>query len=156
MASRGFVTMAGSNHNRPTRRPSPTVTRNEKRPIMDALTRSETRWLKRITRSILTAGFGAAIVVYLVDLARPENPLGYDPLQTKKYRHDLEMYGGKANVLAAELREWFVGLWYGRHLAFTIAVITVLLAVGVRFVFAMRAAGPGRQPGDAWWDRGDA
>ncbi len=141
---------------RPARRPSRSVSRTEMRSIMDALTRSEARWLKRITRAILSVGLLSAVAVYLVDVARPDNPLGYDPLETKKYRHDLELYGGKANVLAAELREWFVGLWYGRRLAFTIVVITALLVAGVRLCFAMRAAGPGREPGDAWLDRSDA
>ena len=103
------------------------------RDASDAQTeRSEAR-LKRITRAILVVGFSAAITAYVVNRLRPENPLGYDPLETKKYLHDLELYGGTANVLAAEFREWFVGLWYGRNLAFTIAAITVLLFFAVRF-----------------------
>jgi hypothetical protein len=119
-----------------------------------ALSRSEARRLKYVTRAILAVGFGAAVWLYFVDRARPENPLGYDPLETKQYLHDLELYGGKANVLAAEFRKWFVGLWYGRNLAFTIAVITVMLVVGVRFAFAMRAARTGREKADAAWGGG--
>ena len=95
--------------------------------------------LKFVTAAILVVGFGAAIAVYFVARARPENPLGYEPLDTKQYIHDLELYGGKANVLAAEFREWFVGLWYGKRLAFTIATITLLLVAAVRFAFALRA-----------------
>jgi hypothetical protein len=106
---------------------------------VDTLPRPAARRLKYITAAILVVGFGAAISVYFAASARPENPLGYEPLETKQYLHDLEVYGGKANVLAAEFREWFAGLWYGKHLAFTIAVITVLLVAAVRFAFAMRA-----------------
>ena len=106
---------------------------------MDALARAAARRLKYVTTAILVVGFGTAISVYVAARARPENPLGYEPLETKKYLHDLELYGGKANVLAAEFREWFVGLWYGRQLAFTIAVITVLVVAAVRLAFAMRA-----------------
>ena len=101
--------------------------------------RAAARRLKYVTTAILVVGFGTAIAVYVAAGARPENPLGYEPLDTKKYLHDLELYGGTANVLAAEFREWFVGLWYGRNLAFTIAVITVLLVFAVRLAFAMRA-----------------
>ncbi len=101
--------------------------------------------LKRLTTAILVAGFGAAIAIYFAAGPEPENPLGYDPLETKRYVHDLELYGGKANVLAAEFRDWFTGLWYGKNLAFTIAALTVLLVLAVRF-FAKRAwrmeAGP--------------
>ena len=121
---------------------------------MVILSRSEARRLKYITRAILAVGFGAAVWLYFVERARPENPLGYDPLETKQYLHDLELYGGKANVLAAELREWFVGLWYGRNLPFTIAVITIMLVGAVRFTFAMRAARTGREKADASWGGG--
>jgi hypothetical protein len=107
--------------------------------VVDTLARAAARRLKHVTTAILVVGFGTAISVYFVARARPENPLGYEPLETKKYLHDLELYGGKANVLAAEFREWFAGLWYGRQLAFTIAVITVLLVAAVRLVFALRA-----------------
>jgi hypothetical protein len=106
---------------------------------VDTLARAAARRLKYVTTAILVVGFGTAISVYVAARARPENPLGYEPLETKKYLHDLELYGGTANVLAAEFREWFVGLWYGRQLAFTIAVITVLLVAAVRLAFAMRA-----------------
>ncbi len=89
--------------------------------------------LKRLTIALLAAGFGSAIVIFFTAGPPSENPLGYDPLETKKYIHDLQLYGGEANVLAAEFREWFVGLWQGRNLAYTIAVLTVLLVLVVRF-----------------------
>ena len=46
----------------------------------------------------------------------------------------MEVYGGTANVLASELREWFAGLWQGRRLAFTVALLGILLAAGARLV----------------------
>lgn len=91
------------------------------------------RRLRVLTRTILGVGFGAALVVYVIARARPANPLGYDPLDTKQYVHDLQLYGGTANVLAAEFRDWFTGLWYGRNLAYTIAALTVLVVLIVRF-----------------------
>ncbi len=109
---------------------------------MNIDSRPAARRLKLLTTAILVVGFGTAIAVYFAARARPENPLGYEPLQTKQYLHDLELYGGKANVLAAEFRDWFVGLWYGKRLAFTIAVLTVVVAASVRFAFALRATEP--------------
>jgi hypothetical protein len=85
------------------------------------------------TRAILVLGFAAAVVIYLTAQPPPENPLGYDPLDTKKYLHDLEVYGGKANVIAAQFRDWFDSLWHGKQLAFTVAVLTVIVAGAFKF-----------------------
>jgi hypothetical protein len=80
--------------------------------------------------AVITAivGFASAIWVYLTAAAPVGNPLGYEPEDSKQYLRDLERYGGKANVLATELTDWFNGLWHGRRLAFTVACITVLIA----------------------------
>jgi len=51
------------------------------------------------------------------------------PEDSKKYLRDLELYGGKANVLATEFRLWLVGLWQGKSLAFTVAFITILISL---------------------------
>jgi hypothetical protein len=85
------------------------------------------------TRAILVLGFAAAVVIYLTAQPPPDNPLGYDPLDTKKYLHDLEVYGGKANVIAAQFREWFDSLWQGKQLAYTVAVLTVIAAGTFKF-----------------------
>jgi len=104
---------------------------------MEGLTPSEARQFKRVAGAILAVGFAAAVAVHFVNRARPENPL-QGQLESKKYLHDLEIYGGQANVLAAEFREWFSGLWYGENLAYTIAALTLLSIGGVRLVFALR------------------
>jgi len=83
--------------------------------------------------AILIAGLVGAIWIYLAAVPA-DNALGYDPMQSKKYLHDLELYGGTANVLAAQFSDWFAGLWHGRNLAYTIAVLTVLTALAVRAI----------------------
>ena len=85
------------------------------------------------TRAILVLGFAAAVVIYLTAQPPPANPLGYDPLDTKRYLHDLEVYGGKANVIAAEFRDWFDSLWHGRRLAFTVAALAMIAAFAFKF-----------------------
>jgi hypothetical protein len=85
------------------------------------------------TRAILVLGFAVAIVIFLTAQPPAANPLGYDPLDTKRYLHDLEVYGGKANVLAAEFRDWFDSLWHGRRLAFTVAALSVIAAFAFKF-----------------------
>jgi hypothetical protein len=97
---------------------------------------SRSRRLRRLTAAVLAAGLGSAAIIFFAAGPEPENPLGYDPMDTKLYRHQLEVYGGTANVLAAEFREWFVGLWHGRNLAGTVAVLTILAVLAIRFVAA--------------------
>jgi hypothetical protein len=84
--------------------------------------------LQLITSLILTIGLGSAIVIYLTAPPPPGDIPGYDPQETKQYLREMERYGGKANVLASELTQWFNSLWHGKRLAVTVASITVLTA----------------------------
>jgi hypothetical protein len=52
----------------------------------------------------------------------------------------MELYGGKANVLAGELMHWLQGLWHGKRLALTVACMTVLAAAAFRLVAAVARA----------------
>ena len=83
---------------------------------------------------ILLVGLGIAILIYLTAYNASDSDLGLE--NSKIYIHDLELYGGKANVIANEFRNWFDGLWHGKSLAFTVAFITVFLSFG--FFFAAR------------------
>jgi hypothetical protein len=60
-------------------------------------------------------------------------------MDTKKYLRDLELFGGKGNVLATEFTLWWQGLWHGRNLAFTVAWLTVFLAL-IFWLIATRRA----------------
>ncbi|MFI5180995.1 MAG: hypothetical protein ACHQPI_06365 [Thermoanaerobaculia bacterium] len=82
-----------------------------------------------LTVSTLFVGLAAALVIYVTATRPPANPLGDQAELSKKYLREMEVYGGKANVLASDFREWFDGLWHGRSLAFTVAVLSVLLAL---------------------------
>jgi hypothetical protein len=91
-----------------------------------------------ISAIILLVGLGTAIFIYQTADSDSSGALGYQiiggtiypimPENTKIYKHDLEVYGGKAAVLADEFRRWFIGLWHGKSLAFTIAVITLFIS----------------------------
>jgi hypothetical protein len=89
---------------------------------------------------ILLGGLGSALLIYRLAENNFTDVWGYEegdgsvypisPQDSKKYIRDLELYGGKANVLATEFRLWLVGLWQGKSLAFTVAFITTLLSLG--------------------------
>ena len=64
----------------------------------------------------------------------------------------MELYGGKANLLADQVRRWFVGLWHGTTFAFIVACVSVLAS----FCFFFAAthprpkAGPGSRDKHPW------
>ena len=97
-----------------------------------------------ISAIILLVGLSSSIWIYLTAENDSKRVFGYEivgdnvylitPENSKKYVHDLELYGGKANVLADEFSRWFVGLWHGKSLAFTVTCITIFIALGFFFV----------------------
>jgi hypothetical protein len=94
-----------------------------------ALTRAQI-WLYVAGYVILVAGSVASAMVYRGAAARDANDAIISGLSdTKRNEYRLEMYGGKANVLATEIHEWFAGLWHGRHLAYTLAVLAFAAAL---------------------------
>ena len=80
-----------------------------------------------VTTSILAVGLVAALVIYVVAARAPDDSSA-ELTDSKQYLRQMELYGGKANVLAAELLQWFASLWHGRRLALTVACGTVLVA----------------------------
>ena len=101
---------------------------------------------------ILLSGLGAALLIYLTADADSTGAVGYiteegrivpmKPEDSKMYRHDLELYGGKWSLMADDFRIWFEGLWRGRSLARTVAVITFIVALGF-FLVARNTPGGG-------------
>jgi hypothetical protein len=67
---------------------------------------------------------------------------------TRDYRGQMENIGGKANVLGADIQEWFGGLWHGRNLAYTLAVLTIAAALLLFYIaFALPDLPPfGEEP----------
>jgi hypothetical protein len=93
----------------------------------------DSRRINRISAGLLVLGLGAAAWLYIRPPAEPADPLG-NLLMQKKHMHDLRVMGGTANVTLAEFQAWFAGLWRGRALAGTVAVLAVVLALVFRFV----------------------
>jgi protein-S-isoprenylcysteine O-methyltransferase Ste14 len=67
------------------------------------------------------------------------------PQHSKRFLHDLEVYGGKANVLMYKFQVWLAELWQGRSLAGMVAGCA--LVVGGALLWAARRK-PGPWPPD--------
>ena len=104
----------------------------------------EQKWGKQLYLAgiiILLAGLGSAVAVYVNTESGNEDVGEYEVVgknvypgmheKSKKYVHDLELYGGKAAVLADEFKRWFEDLWHGRTLAYTIAVLSIITSLSL-------------------------
>ena len=90
---------------------------------------------------VLALGVAGAVFIY-IQACRDESS-SYDalgngvyamaPQNSKTYMHDMELYGGKANVIADDFARWFDGLWHGKPLAFTIFIIAAVISAGLSF-----------------------
>jgi hypothetical protein len=97
--------------------------------------------LNLISAIILLVGLVSAMLIYRTAENNVSGVIGYEegggsvypimPGETKKYLRDMELYGGKANVIADEFRRWVVGLWQGKSLAYTVACIAIVTSFGV-------------------------
>jgi hypothetical protein len=95
---------------------------------------------------VLLAGLCGAGVLYRTAGDDSDRVAGYEmaggnvypvaPENSKTYRHDLEVFGGRSAVLSDAIGRWFAGLWHGKSLALTVACVTVLISVGIFFVGA--------------------
>ena len=82
-----------------------------------------------VTAGILLTGFGIALAIYLTAEEIPDNPFA-DYENSKRFSHEVQRMGGKMALVANDAGAWFAGLWHGRQLAFTVACITLLIALG--------------------------
>jgi hypothetical protein len=87
--------------------------------------------LSLLAAIVLLVGLSSAVSIYLTAENAFEDGLVHQFEHSKRYRHDLEVIGGKANVLADDFYRWFAGLWHGKSLAVTVGWISVIISVGL-------------------------
>jgi hypothetical protein len=110
-----------------------------KRKITDSRT-----YLTLLSFIILLVGLGSAALIYRTAENDSISVLGYEiiggqaypimPEDSKVYLRNLQRYGGKELVIIDEVNRWFVGLWHGKSLAFTVAFITIVTSFVVHFI----------------------
>ncbi len=97
---------------------------------------------KVIALGILLVGLAAGLFIYLT-ASPPDDALREQMEATKEYERQMEMYGGTANVLASQIREWFAALWQGPTLGITVACLSAVLALVVFVVLIPLPRVPG-------------
>lgn len=104
---------------------------------------------RRVTRraiALAVVGIAISVLVYRNADPDPEDPFGYSGAETKVYLLQMEKIGGKANVAAAEFHDWFVGLWHGQNLGWTLGVISVVGAFLYWFIALHHVPAPPERP----------
>jgi hypothetical protein len=101
-------------------------------------------YLKLVSFIVLLVGLVGATLIYLAADNDLNNVLGYEivdgkaypimPEDSKAYLGNLQHFGGKQLVLIDELNRWFIGLWHGKTLAFTVTFITIVISFVVLFI----------------------
>ncbi len=114
--------------------------------------------LNRIGLIVLLIGLSCSALIYLLADHAKAGSVGYDliggeaydipPEQSKRYIHDLEMYGGKMAVLSDKINRWFDSLWHGKQLAFTLGFITLMISGGYFFMARQEPFDPDADDGD--------
>ena len=82
----------------------------------------------------LLLGLALSAFTYISAEDVNDSTLVYEVEESRKYIHDMELFGGKMNVLAMEFTNWFNSLWHGKSLAYTICCITILIFIVLVFV----------------------
>ena len=86
---------------------------------------------------IMLVGLGSAVLIYQTTGNDSDSVLGYEiidgsaypirPEDSRMYRRDLGLYGGTAALVVDDFSRWFVGLWHGKSLAFSVAGISIFI-----------------------------
>ncbi|SDG24151.1 hypothetical protein [Paraburkholderia phenazinium] len=76
---------------------------------------------------ILVAGLIGAAIIYATAPDPDSAELMYGAANPQ-YQLELQRIGGTAEVVVAQFHQWFDGLWHGKQLAYTVAVLCAALA----------------------------
>src|SRR5512139_1802216 len=100
-----------------------------------------------LAAGILLVGLLSAALIYLAAEDSSDSTAMHDFHHSRKYRHDLEAYGGKMTVVANELVRWFESLFQGKSLAVTIACLSIALSSVIFLVARHLPSNTGSGPG---------
>jgi hypothetical protein len=93
---------------------------------------------------IMVVGLGSALWIYQTADNNSDSVVGYEiiggtaypiaPEDSRVYRRNLEYVGGKSAIVLDDFSRWFFGLWHGKALSFTVAVISIFISILFFFV----------------------
>jgi hypothetical protein len=100
--------------------------------------------------AVLVLGLAAATLIFVFAADDQDAEAAREIAEGRMYQHNLEVMGGKLMVFLAQFNEWFASLWHGTSLALTVAVLSIVIAIGLFWVAYLMASAP---PDDSGPDR---
>ena len=79
--------------------------------------------------AVLVLGLVSAAAIYIFAADDGGADPGAQIASGRVYEYNIERIGGMAAVYAARFNRWLAGLWHGRPLAYTVAVLSVAIAL---------------------------
>jgi hypothetical protein len=86
---------------------------------------------------LLLVGWSFAAVIYINAASDSAIESTESIVGGRSYDYNIERIGGKAALYAARFNEWLGGLWHGRTLSYTVAVLTLVLAIACFWVASL-------------------
>jgi hypothetical protein len=91
---------------------------------------------------VLVVGLTSAALVYVFAEDDRDAEAAREIASGRMYEHNLEVIGGKLNVYLVQFNDWFASLWHGTSLAYTIAVLSVAIALGCFWIAHLISTAP--------------
>ncbi len=85
--------------------------------------------MRRAALGVVCIGLPVAAAIYVYAAEDGHADALAAITNARDYDYNLERIGGKAAVYAAKANAWLAALWHGRELAYTVATLTVVVAV---------------------------
>ncbi len=79
--------------------------------------------------AILVVGLLGAALIYVFAADDGGTDSAAEIAKGKMYEHNIALMGGKFAVYSVRFNQWLAGLWHGRPLAYTVAVLAVAVAL---------------------------
>ena len=111
--------------------------------------RGRSRRCRLAVGGVLGVGCAAAVAIYATASPVLEDADLEEARLSKSYERQMEVFGGKAALVGSQLDDWLASLWHGQRLAYTVAVLTALVALAC-WAWCVTPPGGARpdEPGD--------
>ena len=93
--------------------------------------------IRRCGWLILLVGWSFAALNYVSAASDNANGNADNIVGARSYDYNIERIGGKAALYAVRFNEWLGGLWHGRTLSYTVAILTLVLAIACFWVASL-------------------
>ena len=79
--------------------------------------------------AVLCSGLVGAVLIYIFSEEISDTDPATAMASRRAYERSIELFGGKAMIPMVRFNQWLGTLWHGERLAFTIGVLSIVVAL---------------------------